>query len=65
MPGSGVEWTPRSMESDDPAAPVENDLVLDDVPPGPVEILLVTASRTRVQRIDVVAGKTVDCVFGE
>jgi hypothetical protein len=36
-----------------------------DLPPGAVEISLVTPRRRLVRTVDVVAGKTVDCAFGE
>jgi len=66
LPGNEWTWRPREAVSDDPFAPVEDALhVFDDLPPGPVELSLVSRLRTRTKTVDVVAGKTVDCVLGE
>lgn len=66
LPGSEWTWRPREAVADDPFAPIDDArYVLDDLPPGPLELSLVSRLRTRTKTVDVVAGKTVDCVLGE
>jgi hypothetical protein len=57
-------WTPRSSDLGGDLVGAEG-AVYDDLPPGPVEVALITPRRRLVRTIDVVAGQTIDCVFGE
>ncbi len=61
----GTNWTWRPVEPDDVDADDEGDLY-DDLPAGPLEIVLhLGDGRELVQRVDVVPGSTVECVFEE
>jgi hypothetical protein len=60
--GVGGAWSPHRRM--DPVSS-DTDCVYDDLPPGPVEITLVTVRRRLVRKAEVVVGQTADCVFGE
>jgi len=63
--GSSRRWRPSAAggEGSDGLRSTEG-VVYDDLPPGPVAIVLVTPRRRVVRTVEVVAGKTVDCLFG-
>ena len=67
LPASpSLSWWPLAPYSDPTDVLASEDgAVFADLPPGPVEIAVVTDRRRLVRTVEVVAGKTVDCVFGE
>lgn len=64
LPGTDWEWAPpRAIDPADPDGELDGD-VYGDLPPGRFDVVVrVTGQPDRVQRVEIVAGRTVECVF--
>jgi hypothetical protein len=58
-------WLPSVGDDTTNALSSPEGALFADLPPGPVDVALVASSRRTVRTVEVVAGATVDCDFGE